>query len=145
MESVKRGGDTSVADGPLTVAGVQQPMRVAGLAYGAVDGLQWGQKERWVDFFDVKGDVQLLLSQQTLSFTAAEHPALHPGRCAKVHCAGQLLGHVGELHPRWRQAWELPQAPVLFELVISFPARKAVNADSRYFSFAVGFSAPTVN
>jgi phenylalanyl-tRNA synthetase beta chain len=23
---------------------------------------------------------------------------------------------VGELHPRWRQAWELAQAPVLFEL-----------------------------
>ncbi len=108
--------DASVADGPLCVAGVQQPMRVAGLAYGAADGLQWGQKERWVDFFDVKGDLQLLLSPQTLNFTAAEHPALHPGRCAAVHRGGQLLGHVGELHPRWRQAWELPQAPVLFEL-----------------------------
>ncbi len=108
--------DASVADGPLSVAGVLQPMRVAGLAYGAVDGLQWGEKERWVDFFDIKGDLQLLLSPQKLSFVAAEHPALHPGRCAAVQRNGRLLGHVGELHPRWRQRWELPQAPVMFEL-----------------------------
>ena len=108
--------DASVTDGPLSVAGVQQPMRVAGLAYGAATGLQWGEKERPVDFFDVKGDLQLLLAPQTLSFVAAEHPALHPGRCAAVHRNGQLLGHVGELHPRWHQTWELPHAPVLFEL-----------------------------
>ena len=29
---------------------------------------------------------------------------------------GVDIGHVGELHPRWRQQFELPQAPVLFEL-----------------------------
>jgi phenylalanyl-tRNA synthetase beta chain len=29
---------------------------------------------------------------------------------------GQAVGHVGELHPRWRQSWELTQAPVMFEL-----------------------------
>jgi phenylalanyl-tRNA synthetase beta chain len=27
-----------------------------------------------------------------------------------------VIGHVGELHPRWRQAYELPQAPMLIEL-----------------------------
>ena len=108
--------DHTVADGPLSVAGIHQPLRVAGLAYGAANSLQWGEKERGVDFFDIKGDLQALLSTQTLTFTRAEHPALHPGRCAAVHRAGQLLGHVGELHPRWRQAWDLPHAPVLFEL-----------------------------
>jgi phenylalanyl-tRNA synthetase beta chain len=41
---------------------------------------------------------------------------MHPGRCARVESAGRVLGHVGELHPRWRQAYELPQAPMLFEL-----------------------------
>ena len=30
--------------------------------------------------------------------------------------AGVVIGHVGELHPRWRQAWELTSAPVVFEL-----------------------------
>jgi phenylalanyl-tRNA synthetase beta chain len=29
---------------------------------------------------------------------------------------GQAIGHVGELHPRWRQGYDLPSAPVVFEL-----------------------------
>jgi len=98
------------------VAGVAQPMRVAGLAWGPVDELQWGEPERHVDFFDVKGDVEALLAPRTATFVAAEHPALHPGRCAAVQVDGVTIGHVGELHPRWRQAYELPTAPVVFEL-----------------------------
>jgi phenylalanyl-tRNA synthetase beta chain len=47
---------------------------------------------------------------------ADTHPALHPGRCARVELDGRAIGFVGELHPRWRQAYELPSAPVLFEL-----------------------------
>jgi len=108
--------DAKVADGPLSVAGVSQPTRVAGLAYGAVLPLQWGSKEQGTDFFDVKGDVQALLAPHQPVFAAAEHPALHPGRCASVALAGRVIGHVGELHPKWRLAYELPQAPVLFEL-----------------------------
>jgi phenylalanyl-tRNA synthetase beta chain len=108
--------DDSVADGALTVAGVQQPMRVAGLAYGSADALQWSRKEQGVDFYDAKGDVQALLSPRQPSFVAATHPAMHPGRCAAVQLGGRTIGHVGELHPKWRQAYELPQAPVLFEL-----------------------------
>ncbi len=108
--------DASVADGPLSVAGVHQPLRVGGLAYGPADAVQWGRREQAVDFFDVKGDVQSLLAPHELRFVAAEHPALHPGRSARIELAGRAIGHVGELHPRWRQAYELPQAPVLFEL-----------------------------
>ena len=99
-----------------TVAGIAQPMRIAGLAWGPVDALQWGVPERLVDFFDVKGDVELLLAPRAVSFVPAEHPAMHPGRCAAVIVDGKAIGHVGELHPRWRQAYELPSAPVLFEL-----------------------------
>ena len=59
-------------------------MRVAGLAYGASDALQWGETERRVDFYDVKGDVEALLAPFKPVFKAAEHPAMHPGRCASV-------------------------------------------------------------
>ena len=110
--------DASVQDGPLAVAGVDQPMRVAGLAWGAADELQWGERERAVDYFDVKGDLQALLVGQALSFHADVHPAMHPGRCARVESGGRVLGHVGELHPKWRQSYDLPSAPVLFELAL---------------------------
>jgi phenylalanyl-tRNA synthetase beta chain len=36
-----------------------------------------------------------------------------------VQVGGDIIGHIGELHPRWRQASDLPQAPVLFELDLS--------------------------
>ena len=118
--------DASVAAGDLSVAGVAQPMRVAGLAYGAVVATQWGQKERAVDFFDLKGDVEALLAPLQPVFTAAQHPALHPGRCAAINVDGQTIGHLGELHPRWRQVYELPQAPVVFELDLAAVLQRPV-------------------
>jgi phenylalanyl-tRNA synthetase beta chain len=108
--------DASVRDSDTTVAGIHQPLKVAGLAMGAVDALQWGSTARAVDFFDVKGDIEALLWPLRPVFVAAEHPALHPGRCAAVQLEGQTIGHLGELHPKWRQGYELPSAPVVFEL-----------------------------
>lgn len=108
--------DASVQSTLTSVAGVAQPLRIGGLAWGPVDQLQWGVSERPVDFFDVKGDVEQLLAPRAVSFVAAEHPAMHPGRCAAIVVDSKTIGHVGEFHPRWRQAYELPSAPVVFEL-----------------------------
>ena len=108
--------DGNVTDGDVSVAGVAQPMRLAGLAHGSAEQLQWGARERAVDFFDIKGDIEALLAPRGAEFVAARHPAMHPGRCARVELGGQAIGFVGELHPRWRQAYELPAAPLLFEL-----------------------------
>lgn len=108
--------DTQVADGEVAVAGVHQPVRVAALAWGPVDALQWGSRERPVDFFDLKGDLEALLAPRQAVFEPSVHPALHPGRCARVLIDGHEVGVIGELHPRWRQSYELPSVPVLFEL-----------------------------
>jgi phenylalanyl-tRNA synthetase beta chain len=86
------------------------------LAYGAVDPLQWGRSEAAVDFHDVKGDLESLLAPAIVSAQPVDHPALHPGRAASLSVDGRLIGVVGELHPRWRQAYELPLAPIVFEL-----------------------------
>jgi phenylalanyl-tRNA synthetase beta chain len=108
--------DANVLDSGTTVAGVDQPMRLGALGYGPAVDAQWGQKERALDFFDLKGDIEALLAPRRLVFVADTHPALHPGRCARVELDGRTIGHVGELHPQWRQSYELPQAPLLFEL-----------------------------
>jgi phenylalanyl-tRNA synthetase beta chain len=91
-------------------------MRLGALAYGPTSQAQWGLRERPMDFFDLKGDIEVLLAPRHPLFVADTHPALHPGRCARVEIDGRAIGHVGELHPQWRQAYELPQAPLLFEL-----------------------------
>ncbi|MCB2070663.1 MAG: phenylalanine--tRNA ligase subunit beta, partial [Ottowia sp.] len=108
--------DAGVATGDVSVRGVAQPQRVAGIAYGTAVQQGWGGKQTLVDFYDVKGDIEALLAPRQASFEPAAHPALHPGRSARVLLDGQAIGFIGELHPRWRQRWELAQAPVLFEL-----------------------------
>ena len=45
-----------------SVTGFNQPMREAGLAYGARKVLHWDGTDKLVDFFDVKGDVEALLA-----------------------------------------------------------------------------------
>ena len=118
--------DASVQNTDTTVQGFDQPMHVAGMAFGSASPLQWGTKEQAADFFDVKADVEALLAPAVPQFEPAEHPAMHPGRCAKVLVNGQAVGHVGELHPRWRQGWDLSQAPVMFEILLDAVLHRAV-------------------
>ena len=120
--------DACVQTTDTTVRGVRQPMKVAALAYGDADGLQWGRKAGQVDFYDMKGDVQALLSPLQAEFVPAAHPALHPGRCAAIRIDGREVGVVGELHPRWRQQWELPHTPLLFELDLDAVTARKVAA-----------------
>jgi len=98
------------------VAGFRQPWKLAGLAYGGAVPEQWGAPARNVDFFDVKGDLEILLAPAGARFEKTEHPALHPGRSARVLLAGKEIGVIGELHPKWVQKYDLPLAPVVFEL-----------------------------
>ena len=117
--------DASVEHSSTTVAGIDQPMRIAGLAYGAQAPLQWGTPERGVDFFDLKADVEALfapvrlefksLSDQTKEALFTSHPAMHPGRSAVVLKDNKVIGYLGELHPKHRQSWGFANAPLLFE------------------------------
>lgn len=108
--------DAAVGDGPWTVKGVRQPRHVAGLAYGDAADAQWGIAARPVDFFDVKGDVERLCAPLKPRFVRETFPGLHPGRSTAVYIGEKKVGMIGELHPRTVQAYELPKAPVVFEL-----------------------------
>lgn len=108
--------DAAIVDGPLTVAGMDQPIHIAAIAHGAADPEQWGVKARSVDFFDVKADLEAILAPRIARYEQGAHPALHPGRSARVLLDAVAVGWIGELHPRWQQHYELPAATVLFEL-----------------------------
>ena len=112
--------DTSAQDEAGKVSGFVQPQKIGGMAYGTFVPEQWANAARAVDFFDVKGDLERVLDPLRIVTEAAQHPALHPGRSAKVFLVaskGRIdIGWIGELHPGLQQAYDLPQAPVLFEL-----------------------------
>lgn len=96
--------------------GYLQPWRLGGAAYGPVFEEQWGGDGRAADFYDVKGDVETLFAPRVLRFESRTHPAFHPGKSARIHCEGDAVGWIGELHPRWQRKYDLPGPAVLFEL-----------------------------
>jgi phenylalanyl-tRNA synthetase beta chain len=110
----------------------QEPV-IAGLIYGARHHESWIEKSSNVDFYDIKGDVEALLSitknASQFTFEAATHSALHPGQTAAIKLAGNIVGYVGALHPTLQKSLDLPQTAYLFEIT------QAALADSSFPSF----------
>jgi len=75
-----------------------------------------------MDYFDIKQDVEQMLCNTLpgdLLYEASEHAALHPGQCARVSCANQLVGYVGTLHPTLASRYGLAKPMYLFEFVLN--------------------------
>ena len=87
----------------LAMAGPRQPQH-------------WeGADSNPLDFYDIKGVVNALLQELKLNdlrFEPGEHPAFHPGRCAKVLAGDRQLGVFGELHPQVQMNYDLSEHPV---------------------------------
>jgi phenylalanyl-tRNA synthetase beta chain len=127
--------DASIKAGELAIEGFAQPKMMGALAYGPVTEEQWGAQTRAVDFFDVKGDLEALLAPAVARFVKAEHPALHPGRSARIELDGRAIGWIGELHPRWMQKYDLPHAPILFEVEAEALMQRALPAPTEVSKF----------
>jgi phenylalanyl-tRNA synthetase beta chain len=102
--------------------GIEQQPMIAGLISGGVQAEQWGAPTRAVDFYDIKADVEALLSltghHQGVSFAATSHPALHPGQSAEIRIHDKIVGRLGMLHPQLEQQLGLHGATFVFELVL---------------------------
>jgi len=93
-----------------------EPRRLGVVMTGPREPRSWmvGQDRTALDFYDLKGVVEALLTGLEMdgTFEPGEHAALHPGRCAQVSVGGQVVGVMGELHPLVRDAFELPPQPI---------------------------------
>ena len=112
--------NNAIQDGALSVGGIHQPIKIGGIAYGDVLPEQWGSAGKKVDFFDIKSDIEAIVQPLKIMTQAAQHPALHPGRSAKIILIKDHqeleLGFLGELHPKLQQHYSFTQAPILFEM-----------------------------
>lgn len=96
----------------------QQPM-LSGLILGNLYPLQWGEKQRKADFFDLKADVQALfaLAGRQVNYVSAQHSALHPGQTAEIFSLdGEKIGIMGMLHPELEKRLGFETQVFLFEL-----------------------------
>jgi len=101
---------------------VEQHRQIAGVLCGSRYAEQWSEKQRAVDFFDAKADVEALLDlggQANIRFVAEEHPALHPGQTARVYKDDIAIGWLGALHPRLNKSLELNVRVYVFELALT--------------------------
>jgi phenylalanyl-tRNA synthetase beta chain len=127
--------DAAATAGELEVAGIRQPWRIAGLAWGPAVDDQWGQRPREVDFFDLKGDLQAIAATP-LGFKPGTHPALHPGQSAAIHDGeGRAVGWLGTLHPRLMREFDLPTPPILFELALAVLQQRPVPVFTEFSRF----------
>jgi len=124
------GLEPASVEGPGIEDPSRQPARLGGLAWGGAVDEQWGAPARAVDFFDVKADLEAVLAPHALAAEAwGDHPALHPGRAARLSVDGRDVGWLGELHPRVVQALDLGRAPVVFEIdLAALPQSAAITA-----------------
>ena len=99
---------------------LEERLTLAGLAWGLAAAEQWGLDRRSVDFYDVKADLEALLSlasvEGLIEFTPGSLPCLHPGKGARVSIDGRPVGWIGEMHPKLSKLLELKVAPVIFEI-----------------------------
>ncbi|MCG7909355.1 MAG: phenylalanine--tRNA ligase subunit beta, partial [Candidatus Thiodiazotropha taylori] len=102
--------------------GIEQEPMIAGLIAGNAQAEQWGEAGRAVDFYDIKADLEALLSltghHQGIGFAAVKHPALHPGQSAEVRIHDRVVGMLGMLHPELERKMGLNGATFVFELAL---------------------------
>jgi phenylalanyl-tRNA synthetase beta chain len=95
-----------------------EPRKLAMVMTGLRTLTAWDVKEsQQLDFFDMKGRIELLLSglrYSNVSYSAMDSVNyLHPGKAAEVTVNGQVVGVLGELHPLTKEKYAFGNAPVV--------------------------------
>ncbi len=120
-------------------AGVAQTTVVAGLAVGGRTPEHWDGAAPEVDFFDVKGDIEAMLRATgrgpEFRFEAATHPALCPGRTARIALGERTVGWIGTLHPDLQPRLDKKRNGVLFALRLDAAFGARVPAFRHYSRF----------
>ena len=100
--------------------GMRQEPMLAGVISGTRSEEHWNIDTATVDFFDLKGDVEAILeltaNGKAYSFTAAKHPALHPGQSAAIVVDGKGVGILGTVHPELERKFGLNGRTIVFEI-----------------------------
>ena len=80
---------------------LKQIPTLALIATGTAIPEQWHAKAQPMDFYDLKGEVERILTCARLQahFEPSARTWLHPGQSANIVVQGQVIGYLGRLHP----------------------------------------------
>ena len=76
----------------------------------------WNKPKGKVDFYDAKGIVEELFKEMNIKdyqLVSLELPYLHPGKSAGIKYKDQLIGHVGCIHPKVAQNFNIDDTYII--------------------------------
>ncbi len=100
----------------------EETMRLAVALGGLWAQKEWDREAEEVDFYTLKGIVEVLLNGLNIrewSLTRPASPWLHPGKAATLQAGGTRLGEFGELKPGVAEAYEVKQNTQVMELDVT--------------------------
>ena len=95
---------------------------ISGLICGSRISKGWTNSSEKVDFYDLKGDVEEMLTlggQSGYHFEVGSHPALHPGQCAAIFKGAKQVGLMGALHPVLQKQLGIKTQLYVYELLLA--------------------------
>lgn len=102
--------------------GLTQDPVISGLICGSRQSKGWTNGTDKVDFYDLKGDVEEMLSMggnTDYHFAVGSHPALHPGQSAAIFKGDKQIGLMGALHPELQKQLGIKTQLYVFELLLT--------------------------
>ena len=101
--------------------GIRQDLMLAGAICGSHYEEHWDLERKTVDFYDLKGDLESVLSLSgkldDIAFRIQNNPALHPGQSAALYLADEYIGYIGVVHPELERKLDLNGRTVVFEVL----------------------------
>ncbi|XBS68086.1 phenylalanine--tRNA ligase subunit beta [Acerihabitans sp. KWT182] len=101
--------------------GIRQDLMLSGVITGPRYDEHWDLARQWVDFYDLKGDLEAILELTgklaDIEFRSEQNPALHPGQSAALYLGGEHIGFIGVIHPELESKLDLNGRTVVFELL----------------------------
>jgi phenylalanyl-tRNA synthetase beta chain len=99
---------------------ISQEDKLIAICTGKRHSEHWGLGKELVDYFDCKGDLEVLLDncKTDYEFAQSKHDFLHPGRQASVVLEGCCIGWIGQIHPEICRRIGIKKEVYAYELYI---------------------------
>ena len=118
---------------------INEDEKISGLIYGSRHKEQWGYSSELVDYYDMKGHLEILFESlgisEDISYKKSNHRMLHPGKSGQILYKNKIIGYIGCLSPEILFDLNLNNDIIVFEIDYSILSNRITYKykEQRYF------------
>ena len=118
---------------------INEDEKISGLIHGSRNKEQWGYSSELVDYYDMKGHLEILFESlgisNYISYKKSNHKMLHPGKSGKILFKNKTIGYIGSLSPEIIFDLNLNSEPIVFEIDYSIVSERITYGykEQKYF------------